>query len=148
MQKANETSCLGVLVDDLERQHRISITDASVRRNPLETVSLKTLFAQTALEKKDRLILGIKLASTLLQLHRTPWLKETWGKSDILFMKECSGTQMVLVQKPFLSKPFIPPTCTTLPHRPADEPSHLLKFATKASLRLGSCLSSFGSARR
>ncbi|MCJ1423360.1 hypothetical protein MMC29_001243 [Sticta canariensis] len=136
MQKVNGTSCLGVLVDDLERQHRISITDTSVGRDPLQTVSLKALFAQTALEKKDRLILGIKLASTLLQLHRTPWLKETWGKSDILFMKECSGTQMVLVQKPFLSKPFIPPTCT-LPRRPTDESSPSPEVRNKSIFALG-----------
>lgn len=137
MQKVNGTSCLGVLVDDLERQHRISITDASVRRDSLQTVSLKALFAQTALERKDRLILGIKLASTLLQLHRTPWLKETWGKSDILFMKECSGTQVVLVQKPFLSQPFIPPTCTIPPSRPTDEPSPGPEVRNKSIFALG-----------
>lgn len=69
--------CLGVLIDDLKRQHRISITDMPAGKDSMSTVSLKTLLAQTALEKKDRLILGVKLASTLLQLHKTPWLKET-----------------------------------------------------------------------
>lgn len=137
MQNADESSCLGVLVDDLKRPHRISITDASAERNSMETVSLKILFAQTALEKKDRLVLGVKLASTLLQLHKTPWLKETWGKRDILFLKECSGTQQTLVQKPFLSKSFIPPTCSILPRRPTDEPDPSPEVRNKSVFALG-----------
>lgn len=137
IQKANGMSCLGVLIDDLKRQHRISITNTPAGRDSMQTVSLKTLFAQTALEKKDRLILGVKLASTLLQLHKTPWLKETWGKCDILFMKECSGTQKTLVHKPFLSKPFIPPTCTILPRRPTDEPSPSPQVRNKSIFALG-----------
>lgn len=137
MQNADESSCLGVLVDDLKRPHRVSITDASAERNSMQTVSLKNLFAQTALEKKDRLVLGVKLASTLLQLHKTPWLKETWGKRDILFMKECSGTRQTHVQKPFLSKPFIPPTCTILPCRPTDEPDPSPQVRNKSIFGLG-----------
>jgi hypothetical protein len=38
--------------------------------------------------RKYRLGLAVKLASVLLQLYKTPWLKEVWGKQDILFVQQ------------------------------------------------------------
>lgn len=60
---ADET-CLGVLVDELQRQHRITIRDRSHQDTAAQTVSLKSLLdLPTRLEKRDRLALGVKLAS-------------------------------------------------------------------------------------
>lgn len=112
MVNAKESSCLGQLFDEEERRHRVSITDVSCGRDPIQTVSLQDLL-QTPLENKDRLIIGVKLASSLLQLHSTPWLTETWGKHDILFRKKADG--MVLLSKPLLSKGFASPTCRVSP---------------------------------
>ena len=113
-----EISCLGVLVDDFKRQHRISVTNTSFPADSVQTVSLKTLLAQpTKLRKKDRLVLGVKLASTLLQLHKTPWLEEMWGNQDILFLKQQEDSRDAILQKPFVSKPFTPPTCTLPPQQ-------------------------------
>ena len=63
---------LGVLVDELQRHHRVSIKDGGVWGNKTNTVSLNNLLTGPAqVEKRDRLALGVKLASTLLQLQRT-----------------------------------------------------------------------------
>ena len=63
---------LGVLVDELQRQHRISIKDEGVWGSKTNTVSLNNLLTGPAqVEKRERLALGVKLASTLLQLQRT-----------------------------------------------------------------------------
>lgn len=63
---------LGVLVDQLQRHHRISIKDGGVWGNRTNTVSLDNLLTGPAqVEKRERLALGVKLASTLLQLQRT-----------------------------------------------------------------------------
>ena len=59
----NET-CLGVLVDELQRQHRITVQDRSYRDKCAHTMSLESLLnVPTRLEKRDRLALGVKLAS-------------------------------------------------------------------------------------
>jgi hypothetical protein len=55
-------------------------------------VSLEELLSKStskskrrALTDEDRYFLAITLASSLLQLHTTPWLRGSWSKRDILF---------------------------------------------------------------
>ena len=103
-------SCLGVLVDERQNSHRVSITKLSSGKNLIQTVSLQDLLAQTPLGKRERLILGVKIASTLLQLHNTPWLGETWGNVDIRFQKQGQGTESAALGQPLLSRNFISPT--------------------------------------
>jgi hypothetical protein len=40
----------------------------------------------TTLFKLERITLAVNLASSLLQLHATPWFNERWNKRDILFL--------------------------------------------------------------
>lgn len=40
---------------------------------------------------RDRMLLALTLAISLLQLHETPWLYESWSKETIQFMKTPSG---------------------------------------------------------
>ena len=110
---------LGIIVDDHEKQHRILITKASHRTDTLRTVSLKSLLAQDLPKKKDRLILGVKLTSSLLQLHNTSWLAESWGSPDVLFMTKDDNP---LLEKPWLSKHFPSPSCTILPRQSTGQP--------------------------
>ena len=110
---------LGIIVDDHKKQHRILVTKASHSTDTLRTVSLKSLLAQGLPKKKDRLILGVKLTSSLLQLHNTPWLAESWGSPDVLFM---TNDDNPLLDKPWLSKHFPSPTCTILPRQSTGQP--------------------------
>jgi hypothetical protein len=43
------------------------------------------------------------LASSLLQLQRTPWLADSWNKNDVLFLMDQGK---VLYERPYLSKEF------------------------------------------
>ena len=110
---------LGIIVDDHKKQHRILVTKASHSTDTLRTVSLKSLLAQGLPKKKDRLILGVKLTSSLLQLHNTPWLAESWGSPDVLFM---TNDDDPLLDKPWLSRHFPSPTCTILPRQSTGQP--------------------------
>ena len=110
---------LGIIVDDHEKQHRILINKASQSTDTLRTVSLKSLLAQGLPKKKDRLILGAKLTSSLLQLHNTSWLAESWGSPDVLFMTKDDSP---LLDKPWLSKHFPFPSCTILPRQATGQP--------------------------
>jgi len=82
----------------------------------MKTVSLKLLLSQAnRMEKRDRLILGVKLSSSVLQLYKTPWLRDIWSKSDIFFVKYEGEDGRTLISKPFLSKAFESPICAIKP---------------------------------
>ena len=68
------------------------------------------------LTRKERLALAVNLASSLLQLHTTPWLNETWTKQDIIFLKtdtsagssnQSSPARPVNAAEPFVSLTFL-----------------------------------------
>lgn len=103
MLNSSRKPCLGILGDELEKHHRISITKTWTK--PIEKISLSDMLANSDLLMRERLVLGIKLASNLLQLHSTPWLMEEWGKRDVWFTKQ-KDTADVALDKPYLSKCF------------------------------------------
>lgn len=76
-----------------------------------ETVSLETLLILRCLEKKDRLELGVQLASAVMQLHKSEWLCEAWGKKDIFFLQKSNYRLKTAndrwVPAPVVDKPFV-----------------------------------------
>jgi hypothetical protein len=66
-----------------------------------------------SLEDRDRLELGVKLASAVMQLHTTQWLKETWGIKDIFFLQKkprklkTREGAIVEISVPELGMPFV-----------------------------------------
>lgn len=111
--------CIGILVDaSNERWHRIWPPPPSLLQSPYvpESVPLDELLHPGCLEKWDRLNLGVKLASAVMQLHGTPWLGESWGGNDILFMQKVITRRMktgnlpcqyVQTYEPVIDQPFV-----------------------------------------
>ncbi|KAF8244015.1 hypothetical protein K440DRAFT_636555 [Wilcoxina mikolae CBS 423.85] len=121
------TTCIGVLIDEcngLRHLHRIWLPTP---RPPLstylrETVSLETLLTMQCVEKKERLELGVQLASAVMQLHKSEWLGEAWGKQDIFFFQrsncrlETASGQWVpapVIDQPFVRRRFPNPQGST-----------------------------------
>ena len=119
-----DRACLGVLTDSERRHHlysvpKISISQRIVSLNELlalpktdQVQDSATLFeplpppnrsVKWTLSMKDRLQLAATFASTVLQLHGTPWLHEKWGKEDIFFLR---GTEGPLVDSSYVSRSF------------------------------------------
>ena len=111
MRDSREASYLGILVDEEGRGHRISMLKAPPNNEPMQIVSLQSLLEEIPLERMDRLVLGVKLASTLLRLHSTPWLNTNLEKQNVFFKKQGKGIETALLDKPLLSKDFIAPNC-------------------------------------
>lgn len=63
------------------------------------------------LTDEDRYILAITLASSFLQLYKTPWLSDHWCKKDIAFFLESSNRQrqVVDVRHPFVVQTYHQP---------------------------------------
>ena len=69
-----------------------------------DPVSLQTLlstYCRLGFSAKDRLSLGVKLASSVIQLHQTWWLNTSWGKRDIVFFADPQ------TRDPLMAKPMV-----------------------------------------
>ena len=98
-------ACLGFLADEQSMRHGVYPILQPIHHETPKVVSLyKRLDSphvpSAKLTRRERLNLALTLASSVLQLHKTPWLNERWGKDDILFLEGTEG--------PFVSKSFLP----------------------------------------
>jgi hypothetical protein len=126
-------SCLCFLIDDKNRLLGVSscrktwtmdCTGEIVSLERLLTTQIMSAMPTTAddanrLSMKERLVLAVQLAASLLQLYSTPWLSNRWSKRDISFLKTAifaqstpdTGQQRPInVSKPFVSQLLVAPT--------------------------------------
>lgn len=85
---------IGFLTDETVGQHRhdVYLVDENVRQG-MDTKSLENLLQVSrprgpgsSLSRRDRLYIAVTLASSVLQLDGTFWLKRQWRSGDILFL--------------------------------------------------------------
>ena len=110
-----------------EYRHHVYLTDAKVGSN-FRTTSLDRLLdpaeqgpLQSLLSRRQRLNIAAILASSVLQLDQTSWLKSQWNSSDIYFYYR--DDDAVLTSRPTFPPPHV--AC-----RLSDsniEPNHALK---------------------
>ncbi|KAK0104471.1 hypothetical protein ONS95_004760 [Cadophora gregata] len=97
-----ESGCIGFL-DHQECRHHIFCGCEEQTRTvmSLEQVLQEKCMCRYNYGIKERYKLSVTLASTVLQLCRTPWLQSVWGKNDIYFMKseEAPLTDQLYVRK-------------------------------------------------
>jgi len=51
----------------------------------------------------DRLILGVNIASAMMQLYESGWLNASWGKNDIFFLQGAHGP---VLERPLIHRVF------------------------------------------
>ncbi len=75
-----------------------------LQEEPNDAISLKEILQAegTPLPWKFRMLLALRLASSLLQLLQTSWLDRAWSK-DVVFFLARPGTQVQI----FLNRPFV-----------------------------------------
>ena len=72
-------------------------------------ISLDKLLSRPEPPRIERLKLGVRLASSVLQLHRTEWLQERWGKQDIyLIQGDSSQSSSPSLETPVVHQSFTP----------------------------------------
>ena len=85
---------IGFLTDETVGKHRhdVYLVDENVRQG-MDTKSLEYLLQVSrprgpgfSLSRRDRLYIAVTLASSVLQLDGTFWLKRQWRSGDILFL--------------------------------------------------------------
>lgn len=116
---------LGYLSDRQDRRHAFypSIEPTRFSENA-ETVTLSSLLSKSTsgsdlhqtstmrtismtLSRLERYSIAVTLASSLLQLSRSPWIEETWSKNDIHFYVAAEGSpRPIVVDKPYVTRKF------------------------------------------
>ena len=51
---------------------------------------------------RDKLRIAVDLASGVLQLYKTPWLKEDWKQSDVVFIRRPGSADTAMYEHPFV----------------------------------------------
>ena len=106
---AEMCTCVGVLVSN-DSKHLVWDPGATLAKlASARVVSLADLLSLPEPPRRERLKLGVRLASSVLQLHRTEWLQERWGKQDICLIQEGSSKS----SSPSLETPVVCRTFTS-----------------------------------
>lgn len=108
--------CLGFLLDEhRERRFEIHCVRKHLRLPTAQDfVCLGSFLAASSPDTREtcsivtfhRKYLALVLASTVLQLHETPWLEERWNKYDICFLRRTDQSREPIFNEPYISKPF------------------------------------------
>lgn len=98
-------SCLGVLIDEMNKKHYVWLPSGqSLLSHSATTVTLETLLSRQRPSRKERLALGVKLASSVVQLHGTGWLSEGWCNRDIVFLCDSADSTKALIEAPLVRR--------------------------------------------
>ncbi|CAI6341287.1 unnamed protein product [Periconia digitata] len=90
-----QDGCLGVLEDDTCQHHVYSVTGPGSEALISEATSMNDIInAAQNIVPRQKCMLALTLASSVLQLHDTPWLPRAWETKDIFFLKTHSGSMI------------------------------------------------------
>ena len=96
-------TCVGILVSN-KSKHQVWVPRAPLAiLASARVVSLAELLSLPEPPMGERLKLAVRLASSVLQLHRTEWLQERWGKQDIYLVQGGSSKS----RSPSLETPVV-----------------------------------------
>jgi hypothetical protein len=116
LQQPYRNECSGYLTDELKRKYGIYFLDSpAVSEQQWMSYSLNDVLARkfpmtSPLTQNDKLRVAVDLASSALQLYKTPWLEEMWTKDDVLFIHRPGASPY---DHPFVSQRFSPPSITS-----------------------------------
>ncbi len=109
--------CIGFLLDNESRYN--VYCQAIFHDTPSHGFAISKITLQEALEncqkgqretfmsRRNRLYLGVVIASSVLQLHGTNWLQQTFRSSHFEFLR--TGNSSIDYSRPYLSHPIVEP---------------------------------------
>lgn len=110
LKQCNNPGYIGFL-DDHHHKHYIQVLPSTL---PADGVSLAEILSRNEgddqrpvgveLRLRDKYELAVTLATSVLQLHATPWLDEHWSNKDVYFVRkrsESSPASFAYIQKAF-----------------------------------------------
>ena len=102
-----QSGWLGYLANSQGCRHRIrvlALDQISAALETIQTISLAAVLDHREFRLVHRYRLGLKLASSVMQLHTTQWLPDYWNKSDISF--PCFSDGKIDFNNPLIKRGF------------------------------------------
>lgn len=100
----------GFLEDDHKRYYIYPASKDSPIPRADEPVSLHDLLQMKhtpPLKRRQRYTLALTLASSFVQLWESAWLPpSSWSRNDILFLRDADNTNVILLDRPYISRKF------------------------------------------
>lgn len=107
---------LSILADESTKtKHGIAISSPQnllIKGNDQVIRALPGVLDDTLFSRRHRIQLAVTLASSILQLHETAWLRDNWTTSDILFLEQSGET---IYTDPFVHRVVDPSSKEALP---------------------------------
>lgn len=104
-------SCVGYLLDSANEKHGVFLANASPDKpqDKWKAYTLRDLLTGKAtngarLTQYDKLRIAVDLASSVLQLHQTPWLDESLGLENVYFVQQPRLPPPMIYEHPFVSR--------------------------------------------
>jgi hypothetical protein len=87
------------------------VPTAAINNQDWAVYSLKDVLARNVnikrrLTQQDKLKVAVDLASSVLQLYKTPWMDERWGKEDVFFIHRPGASPASIYEHPFVCRKF------------------------------------------
>ena len=95
-------TCVGILISE-KCKHKVRVSGPV---SSDKTVSLAELLSQKKPSQRERLKLGVRLASSVLKLQSTGWLQPRWGKQDIFLIQGDSSQSSHSLETPVIRLAF------------------------------------------
>lgn len=114
LQQPQRDLCAGYLLDSLKRKHGIYPVEQLACQNGQQTWSAYTLrqvltkrasFGRRLMQH-DKFKVAVDLASSVLQLYKTPWLSDEWSQDDVYFVHRPGAPLATVYQHPFIYRKF------------------------------------------
>ncbi|KAH7086083.1 hypothetical protein BKA63DRAFT_32446 [Paraphoma chrysanthemicola] len=111
---AHHDQCLGTISHDDEtfHLHPAKLQNAPGTSEPLTLDRILSGDVSDQMTRRQRYTIALLLASSVAQLHPTPWLNPALTKDDILFFPSLNDTSY---HKPFIRQGFKPTQPNTIP---------------------------------
>jgi hypothetical protein len=114
LQQPQKESCAGYLLDSLQRKQGIYPLGAPICHDgqqkwtayTLRQVLTKQAGFSRRLMGQDKFKVAVDLASSVLQLYKTPWLKDDWSDDDVYFVHRPGAPASTIYQHPFIYRKF------------------------------------------
>jgi hypothetical protein len=114
LQQPHGNTCAGYLLDSLQRKHGIFPLGSSACYNDQQSwsaYSLRQILTSRAgidqgMMGPNKYKLAVDLASSVLQLHRTPWLCEDWNSNDVYFVQRPGTLASSICEHTFIDSRF------------------------------------------
>ncbi|KAF2118797.1 hypothetical protein BDV96DRAFT_568475 [Lophiotrema nucula] len=108
MNASQADCCIGVLEDRLWQHHVYSVTGPGRGNQIAKAAPLKEIIsAGRSIGSKQKCMIALTLASSMLQLHDTPWLPRSWDTRDIFLLKSKAGT--TITSQVYVTRTFSSP---------------------------------------